>query len=94
MVEGFAGVGKFLKQGRRRPIQIAITFTIFKHCIANIFQPDSIGIPHWPTAIAPHAVTIGIDDIDIARPEGYPLFQYQRPLIDHRIEQALDDFLI
>src|SRR5262249_8219416 len=62
--------------------------------IANLTEPDLVGVEH--RAAAPHrpAVAVDPDHVDVAGPIGEALLEDARALVDHRIDHALEDLLL
>src|ERR1700730_287299 len=72
---------------------VARAFGIKGQSVADVSQPQLIGIVHWPGAPHRPAIAIDPDHIDVAGARRDALFENARTLVDHWENHALDDLL-
>src|SRR5262249_12057834 len=65
-----------------------------RETVADLTEPDLVGVEHRATAPYRPAVAVDPDHVDVTRPIGDPLLEDARALVDHRVDHALDDLLL
>src|SRR5690606_16191399 len=94
ILEALAFLGELFKQRRRRPFLAAERFLEADNVGIDLVEADIVGIARRAAAIDRPAIAIDPDHVDIARPRRDAFFKDLRGLVDHRIDAALEDFLI
>src|SRR5262245_25794210 len=91
--EALALVGQAVEQGGGLP-HVAVLALPLPHAIADGLEPEGVGPEHGSAPVHGPAVAVHPDDVDVAGPDGQLLLEDLGPLIDHRVEQALEDLLV
>src|ERR671920_319632 len=60
----------------------------------DLSEPLGVGPEHRAAAPDRPAVAVDPDDVDVGGALGHAFLEDLRPLVDHRVEGALDDLLI
>src|SRR5258707_2393362 len=92
--KGLAFGGETLEQRGRFERGIVGLLGVVGETVGDVLETDLVGIEHRAAAIDRPAVTIKPDHVDVARPRCNALFEDARPLIDHRVHHAFEDFVV
>ena len=85
---------QLLEQWRRLPDVAAIFSFEFLDVRQDIVETNLVCPEHWPAGDFWKAVTIDVDDIDVAGTNGDAIFQDSSTFIDHRIQATLKHFIV
>src|SRR3990172_4907356 len=78
----------------RRPEIVAGRPPELEHPVADRLEADLVGPEHRAAAVDGPAVAVDPDHVDVTRADRDLLLEDLRPLVDHRVEQPLEDLLV
>src|SRR5262249_10732444 len=90
--EGRAAPGELRQQRGRGPAGPVPSLELPDPGVDRL-HPDRVGIPHRPAAVGGEPVAVDVNDVDVAGPQGDPLFQDSRALVDEGVDGPLDDLV-
>src|SRR6516164_3554706 len=90
--EGLAALGELRQQRGRGPAG-AVLFLELPDPGVDCLQPDRVAIPHRPAAVGGEPVSVDVNDVDVAGPQGDALLQNSRTLVDEGVDGPLDDLI-
>src|SRR5262249_15314257 len=71
--------------------EFPVLFVELADARVDIFQADSIGVPHGTATVRREAIAIEVDDIDIDGTESDAFFQDTCTFVDESVDEALDN---